>query len=111
MKKQPEMEPERLRLRPFALSDAARVQTLAGHFAIADKILNIPHPYEEGRAEEWISTHTPKYASKEAVTFAVTLKSSGDVVGAVGLSVNKKVQRADLGYWIGKQYWNNGYQN
>ena len=30
-------------------------------------------------------------------------------VGAMGLTINKRFNRAQLGYWIAKEYWNQGY--
>ncbi len=43
-----------------------------------------------------------------AVTFAIRLKD-GTLIGCVSLGVSKKDERAELGYWIGQDYWNKGY--
>ena len=106
---QPSIESARLILRPFQLSDAAVVQELAGERDIADTTINIPHPYEDGMAEEWISGHESGYKDGESVTFAVTLRDDSALVGAIGLRVDRSVNRAELGYWIGKAFWNRGY--
>ena len=58
---QPTLETERLILRPFDLSDGPRIQLLAGDESIASTTLNIPHPYEDGMAEEWIRTHQDEF--------------------------------------------------
>jgi RimJ/RimL family protein N-acetyltransferase len=108
-KKMPKLKTERLILRPFELSDAERVRELAGDRAIADTMLNVPHPYEKGIAEEWISKHKSKFEDRGSVHLAITLKSSREVIGAIGLHRNKRNNRAELGYWIGKKYWNQGY--
>lgn len=109
MKVPPILETERLRLRPFAASDAVDVQRLAGDRAVADTTLNVPHPYEVGAAEQWISTHQPKFEAGELANFAVTRLDSGELVGAIGLRIVQRSDRAELGYWIGKPYWGRGY--
>jgi ribosomal-protein-alanine N-acetyltransferase len=109
MKHRPTLETERLLLRPFEPADASDVQRLAGDRAVADTTLNIPHPYEDGAAEEWISTHQAKFEAGETVTFAVVLRASGELLGAMGLMINARFERAELGYWIGGPYWSNGY--
>ena len=107
--KQPILKTERLILRPFEISDAARVQLLAGIREIADTTLNIPHPYEDGMAEQWIGTHKPGFEKGEQATFAVVLRESDQLIGAIGLMFNKRFNRAELGYWIAKDHWNQGY--
>ena len=96
-------------LRAFALTDAKDVQRLAGERAVADTTLNVPHPYEDGMAEKWIATHQPKYESGELANFAITLREGKDLIGAIGLAVDRRFDRAELGYWIGAPYWNRGY--
>ncbi len=109
MKQRPTIETMRLVLRPFELSDAKDIQRLAGDRAIADTTLNIPHPYEDNMAEEWISTHLPKFEAGELSNFAIVLRSSGKLIGAIGLRIVPRFERAELGYWIGKPFWKNGY--
>ena len=107
--KQPILKTERLILRPLEISDAARVQLLAGIREIADTTLNIPHPYEDGMAEQWIGTHKPGFEKGEQATFAVVLRESDQLIGAIGLMFNKRFNRVELGYWIAKDHWNQGY--
>lgn len=107
--KVPVLETERLSLRPFLLSDASDVQRLAGNWAIADTTLNVPHPYEDGMAEAWISAHQPGFESGDLAVFAITLKSGNELVGAVSLQVDRCFDRANLGYWIGEPFWGLGY--
>ncbi len=105
----PILETERLILRAFGLGDAPEVQRLAGDKAIADGAINVPHPYEDGMAEEWISTHQAEFSSGHAVTFAIVLKDDGQLIGAIGLREITEDGRATLGYWVGKPYWNRGF--
>ena len=96
-------------MRPFSLADASEVQRLAGDRSIADTTLNVPHPYEQGMAEGWISTHQPKFEARELVTFAITLHDDAQLIGAINLKLDVDADRAELGYWIGKPWWNRGY--
>ena len=109
MSPQPVLETERLMLRPFRLSDAKDVQTLAGHKDIAATTYNVPHPYEDGMAESWISTHEDKYKKGETVTLAMTLKEDGRLVGGISLFEVIKGHKGELGYWVGVPYWGKGY--
>lgn len=109
MSERPTLQTERLLLRPFELSDAPDVQRLAGAVEIAAFTLNIPHPYEDGIAEAWISGHQERFEHGETLGFAITLRSDGSLVGAIGLDIDRKNERAALGYWIGVPYWGQGY--
>jgi RimJ/RimL family protein N-acetyltransferase len=107
--KQPTLETERLILRPFLPLDAAEVRRQAGEFEIASTTLRIPHPYSEAAAERWIASLAGKYLVGEEVNFAVVLKCESRLIGAVGLTLEGEHRRAELGYWIGRDYWNRGY--
>lgn len=106
---QPTIETERLTLRPFRLSDARTVQLLAGERDIADTTMNIPHPYEDGMAEEWIAGHQSAYGDGKAITFALVLRDDSSLVGSIGLRIDRGYDKAELGYWVGKPFWNRGY--
>ncbi len=105
----PTLETERLILRPFVVSDASEVQRLAGNRVIADTTLNMPHPYGDGVAEEWISTHQEDFDEDKGVTFAITGKPDGDLIGAISLMGVAKGHQAELGYWIGEPFWGCGF--
>ena len=109
LRRQPTLETPRLLLRPFRMADADDVQRLGGDRAVADTTLNIPHPFEDGMAEKWISNHRDWFERGEQAVFAVILRAEETLVGSVGLQIHREDQRAELGYWIGKPYWNQGY--
>jgi RimJ/RimL family protein N-acetyltransferase len=109
MKERPTLETTRLLLRPFTLADARDVQRLAGEREVASTTLNIPHPYEDGMAEEWIGTHQEKYERGELVNFAIVRRADNALMGAIGLRITQQHTHAELGYWLGKPYWNAGY--
>ena len=109
MKRYPTLKTERLILRAFTLMDAPEVQRLAGEWQVARALLSVPHPYEEGMAEEWISEQHPTFERGEGVNFAVVLRERGELCGSCGLLINSRDANAELGYWIGVPYWGQGY--
>ena len=109
MSSQPILESERLILRPFQLSDADTVEKLAGDKQIASTTLNVPHPYPKGGAVEWIATHESKYLEGKGVVYAITLKPNGELVGSISLAFDADHNQAEIGYWVGVPYWNQGY--
>jgi RimJ/RimL family protein N-acetyltransferase len=106
---QPILKTSRLILRPFRKDDAPIVQQLAGERLIADTTLNIPHPYEDGMAEQWIDTHEAEFEADTLATFAVALCENKQLIGAISLKIDRKLSKGELGYWIGTPYWNLGY--
>jgi RimJ/RimL family protein N-acetyltransferase len=105
----PELKTERLLLRPFTRADAPEVQRLAGDRDIAATTANIPHPYQDGIAEEWISTHQENFDRGQSLSLAIVRRSDHALLGAIGLGLKREYDRAEMGYWIGKPYWGNGY--
>ncbi|NOK62621.1 MAG: Protein N-acetyltransferase, RimJ/RimL family [Chloroflexi bacterium AL-W] len=106
---QPTLETTRLILRPFDLTDAPTVQRLAGDAAVADTTLNIPHPYHDGTAAQWIGTHQQAFAKTIGVIFAIVLRETNELCGSISLGITKQHHRAEMGYWLGVPYWNRGY--
>lgn len=109
MRDLPTITTQRLLLRPFAHEDAPVVQRLAGDRRIADTTLAIPHPYPEGAAEAWIATHEAAWELGRGMVLAVVLRHTGELAGAIGLTIQPEHRSAELGYWIGVEYWNHGY--
>lgn len=105
----PALETERLWLRPFRPADAADVQRMVNDRELAMMTRSIDYPYPEGAAEFWISQHQSFWEAGKAAIFAITLRPDDRLVGAIGLEINSQDILAELGYWIGRDYWNQGF--
>jgi len=106
---QPTLQTQRLLLRAFNLNDAPAVQRLAGAREIADTTLLIPHPYSDGLAEKWISTHARGWLEERGVSFAIVLRETGQLCGAIGFRLELQYSRAEMGYCMGVPFWGCGY--
>src|SRR3954471_10753908 len=106
---QPAPETTRVVLRPFQPADAADVQRLAGDARIAEGTVAVPHPYPDGAAEAWIAGHAAAAAERREIALAITDRVSGRLFGAASLvSISTVHQRAELGYWVGVEFWGRG---
>ena len=101
---------ERLRLRPLTPDDAPTVRHLAGRREIAAMTRSIPHPYSLAQATEWITKASADMAEGRQVVFGLVLESTGQLIGAIGLSsIDTEHCCAELGFWIGVDWWGQGY--
>lgn len=102
------LEARRLRLRPYRVADARRVQQLAGDRRVSQMTVNIPHFYEPGMAEDWIRSLAPAFAQGEKVVYAIVRLDTDELVGTVSLE-DFSGEAGALGFWIGAPYWGRGY--
>jgi [ribosomal protein S5]-alanine N-acetyltransferase len=105
---QPLLYTQRLILRPFTLTDVAVVVALAGDRTVADNTLSIPHPYTDADAKDWIRQQPLAYGEGKAINFAIT-RPDGTLCGSIGLGLSIQFNLAELGYWIGRPFWGQGY--
>ncbi len=103
------LETDRLILRPFQLSDAEKVSLYCNNIRLAKSTLALPYPYPLESAINWISMHADWFNQDIRYEFAVTLKKTGELLGAVGLGNNKVWKNGEIGYWIGEEHWGFGY--
>ena len=100
------METKRLVLRPFQIEDAKQLYELAKDINVGTNAGWPPHKsVEESRKIiETVFCQDDQYA--------IFLKETNELIGAVGLSPDTKRLNPcikSLGYWIGQKFWGNGY--
>lgn len=100
---------DRLLLRLFTLSDAAAVTALCNNYNIYKDTLYLPYPYALKDALSWIEHHSANFKADTSYEFAITDKASGELYGAIALTNNQKFCNGELAYWVGEQFWGNGY--
>ncbi len=101
----PTLQTERLILRPYRESDIPELLPLIGTREVAATTLRIAHPYTEQHARDFL-----KLAEEpDKLWLAITLRSDGRQIGGIGLRLEQQHQNAEIGYWLGVDYWGKGY--
>ncbi|MFY9564993.1 MAG: GNAT family N-acetyltransferase [Nitrososphaeraceae archaeon] len=102
-------------LREILINDAQDITHLLMNYNLSKHLWEIPNPYSIDDALEFIKCANSDFNTLKALHFAIESKimprsrNNLKFVGTISIKnidlVNKK---ADLGYWIGEQYWGRG---
>ena len=76
---------------------------------ISENTLTLPFPYHKQHADYWFQMAEFSFKKKEAFVFGIREKENLKLIGAVGLHLDVTNNKAEVGYWLGKSFWNNGY--
>lgn len=93
----------RLALRLARMGDAPAIARHANDRQVAEMTSRIPHPYGLGHAESFLAS------LGDELVFAITCRESGEFMGLTGLHATEREDAAELGYWLGRPFWNKGY--
>ncbi|MGD1894833.1 MAG: GNAT family N-acetyltransferase [Cyclobacteriaceae bacterium] len=105
----PVLRTNSLILRPFAQEDLPEILVLVQEREVAATTLNIPYPCTEAAIYDWFDLQLRELEAGEGLRWAVRLITTDELVGAMKLATHPEYESAELGYWIGKPYWGNGY--
>ncbi|HIA14175.1 MAG TPA: N-acetyltransferase [Nitrospirales bacterium] len=95
---------ERLQLKRIVHSDAAHIaELLTDDRETIQMTEDLPDPCTLETANEWVRLRLKPGEN----VFAIQRYETGDFMGCVGIKQDGAV--VNLGYWIGRPYWNNGY--
>ncbi|WP_338812498.1 GNAT family N-acetyltransferase [Bernardetia sp. Wsw4-3y2] len=108
-----QLESERLLLNSLSYKDIPKIIEYAVNPKISENVINIPFPYFEQDAIFWINSANQDLKTGEAYKFAIRLKDDKNLefMGGIGLLVDKKHNRAELGYWIAEHFWSKGFMS
>lgn len=103
------IETNRLLLRLFRESDASEVTKLCNNYNLYKNTLYLPYPYSIEDALSWIKNHPDNFSDNKSYEFAITDKVTEKIYGAIALTNNQKFKNGEIAYWVGEEYWGNGY--
>ena len=103
------LETDRLILRPLKDQDSESLYENVKEYDIAKWTISIPHPYPKEGAMAFIKQSKKHMQSGLAYHLAILSKDTSELMGVMSLiGVNMRHRNAELGYWVGKDYWNKG---
>lgn len=135
---QPNLDTSRLILRPFTDSDVDRVAELANDELLSRNLRSFTYPYSVEDARSWVTGLPGEWETGKSAVFAICLRSQESrlllressavtdqatsaerkatiepspdklLVGAIGIVFEQPSNRAEVGFWLGRQYWGQG---
>jgi RimJ/RimL family protein N-acetyltransferase len=100
------LETERLILRPPGRQDLGQFVPLIGDYDVAKDLLSAPHPYTEEDGRKFLMACAQGWVNNDELVFTILLRDARACVGMCGV---RPGAGWEVGYWIGKPYWGEGY--
>jgi len=110
IKKTPEISGKRITLRKLRFSDSEDIYQNVKDRKVVKWLLNIPHPYTLKSAVKFIRKTHYDARKEKTYAFGIMLKKESKVIGVITLfKLDYKNRNAEIGYWLGKRYWEQGF--
>ena len=97
------LETERLVLRRPTLADVKAISRLADDRRIAENTRRLPHPYLQDHAVEFV-----RGIAQDKRETVFLIESNHTPIGMVGVDW-REPEMPELGYWLGVEYWGQGF--
>jgi len=103
---------KRLVLRPLRDGDAAAIFALFNDWDVVRWLSSPPWPYTRDDAEGFVRAVLDPACEAAELVFAITLNNK--LIGTIGVrerpaSHLQQGAGSNIGYWLGKRYWGQGY--
>lgn len=88
----------------------AAVVGLMNDPSVARWTLHIPSPYSEQNARNYLRRARTGRRAGQSLHFMIVRRSDGVLLGGAGLHrIEEESQRAEVGYWLGREHRGHGY--
>lgn len=107
----PQLETERLILRPLALSDAPAIQRHFDNWNIVRHLSAVvPWPYPADGAEKFVRMQLGKISDGEEICHWVLVPKGGDgeAIGNIHFRPYADSAKGNRGFWLAEPYWRRG---
>jgi len=99
------IETARLVLRPYGRADLPFIPALIGDWEVARWLSRAPYPYTDKDARDWLGLSRRIRFWRRGLPLVLVRREDGAVMGGVGVSFEDN----EVGYWLGRPFWGNGY--
>lgn len=106
------LEGELVTIRRPRLSDAESITRHIDDKDVVRWTLNIPYPYPDDCAKKFIRKCQREWRLGKSYAFAIIPHDVEECVGLVHLfKLSVEHRNAEIGYWLGKDFWRKGYMS
>lgn len=106
------MKKGKIELEKVSMKNIERIYELFANDKVLVNLLMPLHAKELTLENEkvWARKTIANYRKKQPESYDLSIIIDGEVAGVVGLpKIDWKNNKAEIGYWLGEQYWGKGY--
>jgi RimJ/RimL family protein N-acetyltransferase len=103
---------KRLILRSPTIKDAADIAQIVNDLAVSRYLAHVPFPYHIKNAKDFIKLCRQREKQKPLTNLDLVIehRALGKGIGCAGfIRIDHYTGKSDIGYWLGKNYWRQGY--
>lgn len=98
----------RLRLRPLRQDDIPAMVGMLQDWEVVRHTATIPHPYTAGDAQAFLDLMRQRCVQRQGIALGLERTLDNRLIGVMGFGMTDD-GGAELGYWLGRDYWRQGY--
>ncbi|MCX6809964.1 MAG: GNAT family protein [Candidatus Berkelbacteria bacterium] len=106
--KTPVIKSEHFILRPFRKEDVLSLAKNLNNPEISKNMSRVPYPYTISDAKKWIDTKAKEEKDPKRQVYSFAIDKESQVIGSIGLSQVVPGHKAEVGYWLSRDFWNQG---
>jgi len=95
----------RIKLRLPRFDDAPQLISIINDRDVVANLAHVPYPYDDYAAREFIQNTYEKIKNKLAFHLFIENRATRELIGGIGWDMGD----GEIGYWIAKQHWGQGY--
>lgn len=95
-------------LRPYRYGDEISIAAQGKNLKIYLPTLLISYPFTLEGAKQWVEWNIQVAEQKSPIVINFVIEVDGKAVGSIGLVHIVLGHKAEIGYWLGEEYWGRG---